>query len=272
MENFEWAGRVGDVWAEEWRRTDRSLEPVGTALSAAAVQALEPHATPRILDIGCGAGATSLSLATHLPHGRVVGIDLSQPLLDIARSRAVNLANCKFEEGDASTWSSEGGFDLLLSRHGVMFFDDPVAAFTHLRSLTSQGGRLIFSCFRSAALNPWASRLQHLLPVGPSGPHAPGPFAFADESHVADILARAGWRGAVATPIDFDYVAGRGDDPVADAIDFFSRIGPAARALRDLDEAGRRNLADALADLVRDHLNGDRVIFPAAAWLWSAHA
>lgn len=153
-----------------------------------------------------------------------------------------------------------------------MFFAEPVSALAHLRSLARPGGRLVFSCFRAAALNLWASALQPLFPASEVDRRAPGPFAFADEAYVADLLAAAGWRDAAAAPLDFEYVAGRGDDPVADALDYLRRIGPVARALRDLDELRRTELADALALLVADHRRGDRVAFPAAAWIWSATA
>ena len=272
MDSFEWTGRVGDVWAEEWCRTDRSFEPVDAALVGAAVACLESTTEPKILDIGCGAGTTSLSLAERLPTATITGIDLSAALLDVARARAAHTPRCGFEQGDASFWAGESDFDLLVSRHGVMFFAEPVAAFAHLRSLARPGGGLVFSCFQSPALNVWASGLSHLMPKNSGDPFAPGPFAFADGRHVANILARAGWRDAAAEPLVFDYVAGAGADPVADAIDYFRRIGPVARALRDLDDGPRERLRAGLDALVREHHHGGRVSFPAAAWIWSATA
>lgn len=272
MDSSEWTGRVGDVWAEEWRRTDRSFVPVDAALVATAVPRLAEAAEPRILDIGCGAGTTSLSLAQRVSSASITGIDLSAALLDVARARASSTPRCWFEQGDASRWNGERDFDLLVSRHGVMFFADPAAAFTHLRSLARPDGGLVFSCFQSSALNVWASGLADLMPAAPGDPFAPGPFAFADEDHVKNILADAGWRNSTAQPLAFDYVAGAGDDPVADAIDYFRRIGPVARALRDLDEPRRTRLAEGLDAFVRAHHDGGRVSFPAAAWIWSATA
>lgn len=272
MDSSEWTGRVGDVWAEEWRRTDRSFVPVDAALIAAAVSRLEGISEPRILDIGCGAGTTSLSLAQRIPAATITGIDLSAALLDVARTRAANTPRCRFEQGDASRWNDERDFDLLVSRHGVMFFADPIAAFAHLHSLARPGGALVFSCFQSSALNVWASGLADLMPAAAGDPFAPGPFAFADEGHVKNVLAKAGWRNPTAEPLAFDYVAGGGDDPVADAIDYFRRIGPVARALRDLGDGPRARLRDGLDALVRAHHDGDRVSFPAAAWIWSATA
>ncbi|HEV2567699.1 class I SAM-dependent methyltransferase [Sphingomonas sp.] len=272
MDSSEWSGRVGDVWAEEWRRTDRSFVPVDAALVDAAVARVSTLEAPRIVDVGCGAGTTSLSLAARLPAANIVGVDLSQALIAVARSRVPPDGPVCFEQGDASTWAGQTGVDLLVSRHGVMFFADPVGAFSHLRSLVRSGGGIVFSCFRSPALNVWASGLAHLMPKASGDPHAPGPFAFADRDHVARILNRAGWRDAEAQALDVDYVAGSGADPVTDAIDYFRRIGPVARALRDLDESGRSRLEQGLADLVRQHRDGDRVSFPAAIWIWSATA
>ena len=141
----EWQGKTGDAWAEEWRRTDRTLAPLNEALVARALP-LEPR---RILDIGCGAGATSFALADALPGTEVTGLDLSGALVAAAQGRIGNRPNVRFAEGDAARWTPDGGrFDLVVSRHGVMFFEDPVAAFTHLHSL-APAGRLLFSCFRS---------------------------------------------------------------------------------------------------------------------------
>ena len=272
MDTSEWIGRVGDVWAEEQRRTDRTFEPVDDALVTTALQAVEGIAAPRILDVGCGAGTTSFSLAVRLADAAITGIDLSPALVRAATARGAGEPRCRFEQGDATLWAGARGFDLLVSRHGVMFFADPVAAFAHLRALAKDGGQIVFSCFRSPKENVWASALAHLMPGGPADPDAPGPFAFADKARVADILARAGWTDADATPLDFGYVAGAGDDPVADANDFFARIGPVSRAIRDLDETKRGRLRAALDEQVRAHHSNGVVSFPAAAWIWKARA
>lgn len=272
MDSSEWSGRVGDVWAEEWPRTDRSFVAVDALLVGAAVQRVSGIAAPRIVDVGCGAGTTSLSLASRLPDASIVGVDLSEALIQVARSRISPGTSCRFEQGDASVWNGETEADLLVSRHGVMFFADPVAAFSHLRRLVRPGGSFVFSCFQSPALNPWASGLAHLMPQRAADPHAPGPFAFADQDHVASILAAAGWHDLRPQAVNVDYVAGSGDDPIADAIDYFHRIGPVASALRDHDESGRARLDEGLAELVRRHHTDDQVTFPAAIWIWSATA
>src|SRR5436190_19706911 len=119
----EWQGKTGEAWAEEWRRTDRTLAPLNDALVARAL----PVAGRRILDIGCGAGATSFALADALPQAEVTGLDLSAALVAAAQGRIGDRPNVRFVEGDASRCTPDGGaFDLLVSRHGVMFFEDAV--------------------------------------------------------------------------------------------------------------------------------------------------
>lgn len=128
----DWAGRVGDVWAEEWRRTDRAFAGLAPHLDAAILDAVPPGPFTA-LDIGCGAGATSLALAAARPDARIVGVDLSSELVELARRRTEQLGNCRFGAGDVLAHAAAVRPDLLVSRHGVMFFADPHAAFAALR-------------------------------------------------------------------------------------------------------------------------------------------
>jgi SAM-dependent methyltransferase len=269
MDISEWQGRVGDSWADEWQRTDRSFTELQTALID-RVGAFAPDVRT-IVDLGCGAGTTSLALAGRYPEARIFGLDISKTLLEVARSRT-HLPNCSFEVADASNWQPEGVVpQLYVSRHGVMFFADPVSAFGHLANIAAQDARLIFSCFRAPRLNAWASELLALFPQAPaSDPRAPGPFAFADQDYVRGILEEAGWTQIRAEPVDFSYIAGAGEDPVQDAVEYFSRIGPAARALRDLDPTLRPVIIEKLEALLRNHLAEGTVTLKAAAWIWSA--
>lgn len=272
----DWRGAVGDVWASEWRRSDRSFGGLAPALDAAILTS-SPAGPGHALDIGCGAGATSLALAAVRPDLTVTGIDISPELIDAARDRAerAGLSNLRFATADL-----EGPLpdlpppDLICSRHGVMFTADPAALFARLRALVRPGAALVFSCFRAAAANPWASELTTAVtgepPAAPAG-YAPGPFAFADPAFVSGVMAAGGWRNIAHQPVDYDYIAGAGADPVGDATGYLSRIGPAATAMRaapDQAEAMRDRLATALTE----RRDGDRVAFPAAAWLWSATA
>lgn len=273
MEAADWAGAIGETWAEEWPRTDRALKPVGEALVAAAARCVANGAPSRILDIGCGAGSTSIALSRVLPGAYITGIDLSSALVAAACVRAATAEHCAFEVADAASWTGGDGFELLVSRHGIMFFADPAAALGHLRARAVPDAPFVFSCFRDPALNPWASAVAALVPdAAPGEPDAPGPFAFADHERVARLLTEAGWKAAEAAPLDFAYVAGAGEDPVADAVGFFRRIGPTAHALRGLVGEARKRLLDGLEGLSRAHLADGRVTFPAAAWIWSARA
>lgn len=268
----EWRGRVGDAWAEEWRRTDRALAPVQQALLDTLLPLLPPNSA--VLDIGCGAGGTSLALAEARPDAQVTGLDLSEALVATARDRAQGRVT--FAVGDASTWVSANGhrFDALMSRHGVMFFDDPVAAFAHMRGLAEPGAPLVFSCFRSLDENRWVAELVPIVArfapeQAAAPPPAQGPFAFADPDRVRAILADSGFVSADIVSLDLDFVVGEGDDPVAEALTYFRRIGPFAAMLRDL-EAGDRDTALAMAaEVAADHLRGNRIVFPAAVWIVS---
>lgn len=267
----DWQGVVGNNWATEWQRTDRSFAVLNAVLVDRVAAKTAPGA--RILDVGCGAGATSLALAERLPGSPITGIDLSQSLIAAAKARN-HEGRIVFENHDATRWT--GGAwkpDMLVSRHGVMFFDDPVSAFAHFRDIAAPDAQLVFSCFRDRAENAWVKDIVSLLPVDlPVGdPYDPGPFAFADPDHVSEILSGAGWRDAMPEAVDFSYAAGDGADPVADAIDFFSRIGPSAPIIKTLDPEQKALFFHELSQLLCNHLVNGQVLFKAAAWIWSAH-
>ncbi len=262
----DWQGTVGRSWASEWCRTDVSFSDLTPRLLAAIAR--EPGAT--VVDIGCGAGELSIAVAEARPDARVTGVDISGDLVETARSRA-SQPNLAFELADASQWQPAPRPDLYISRHGVMFFSDPQAAFAHLATQAAPGARMVFSCFRKAAENDWAAAIAALLPKGDSpqaSPTAPGPFAFALPEHVRRSMA--GWRTVEFEPVDFRYIAGTGPDAVAEAMALFRRIGPAAAALRTLPEAERAGIETRLADLVEAHHRDSVVAFNAAAWLVSA--
>ncbi|WP_164156018.1 class I SAM-dependent methyltransferase, partial [Sandarakinorhabdus rubra] len=266
-----WNGKVGDIWVQMQERMDRALTPVTTALLAAAA----PQPGEAVLDIGCGAGETTLAVDAVVGEGgHAIGLDISEPLLARARARAEALDSAaEFIAADASAWAGEEGFDLILSRFGVMFFADPQAAFAHLHSLAAPDGRLVFACWQPPARNLWATlpltALADLLPPQPKAdPLAPGPFAFADAARTVTLLEAAGWRDVACHSVPFAMLVGDGDDPIADTVSFNLKIGPAARIVRDagIGDAARPVLAAAL----KPHLADGRVELPGAAWLVTA--
>lgn len=268
----DWAGAVGEIWADEWQRTDRGFSAMTPHLDA-AILAVAPE-RGKAIDIGCGAGGTSLALARARPGLTVTGIDLSPALIDTARSRAAGYDNLSFRVADA-TAAPDLTADLLVSRHGVMFFDDPVAGMSALRLLAVPGAALVFSCFDSVTLNrfaadPIAAATGH--EPQPATAYAPGPFGFADPDFVTATLTAAGWGELHREAFAFGYRVGAGDDPVGDAVSFFSRIGPSAPLLRNASPEERPAMIARLTEVVRQHFHDGAVDFPAAVWLWSARA
>ena len=266
----DWEGRTGRKWADEWRRTDRSF----TGLTERLLGRASARPITRALDVGCGAGELSLALARGHPQAQVVGLDVSEALIGVARERGSHLANASFEVADAAIWSRENfAPDLVVSRHGVMFFDQPVAAFTHLADTAAPDSRLVFSCFRDRSANPWAHQVTALLPSGSmatAAPDAPGPFAFADPMRVEAILGPAGWREIAFEAVDFAFVVGMGERAVEEAVAYFLAIGPAAAAAADLAPGERRRFVERLEQYLAAECNDGLVALPAAAWIVTA--
>jgi SAM-dependent methyltransferase len=266
----EWQGRTGEGWAAEWKRTDRSFGGLTERLLARSREFRFRHA----LDIGCGAGELSLALARGHPQAKIVGLDVSPQLIAAARARGDQFTNLSFELGDAAAWTPDGDFmpQLLISRHGVMFFDDPAAAFANFAGFAAPGAGLLFSCFRDRSENPVFTAIGSLLPPpeAPPAAGAPGPFAFADCDRVAAMLEQAGWSNPAFEAFDFAMVAGAGEDPVEDAMGYFRRIGPAAAVLADMAKAQRGQLLDAMREVVEDNCRDGMVALRAAAWIVTA--
>ena len=268
---MDWQGDVGRTWADQYRLTDRSFAGL-TQILLDRIAALPGDV---VLDVGCGAGELALAVARVRPRARVLGIDVSAALVAAANARAGHHANASFAIADAADWRDPAFVpDLVLSRHGVMFFADPVAAFANLRAACAPGVRLLFSCFRSPAENRWVPDLRQLFPddppPAPPEPGAAGPFAFDDPERVARLLRAAGWYDLTFDPIDFAYVAGAGPDAVNEAATYFSRIGPAAAAMRDHPPEDRARAAIRLRGWIDEHAVDGLVAFPAAAWIVGA--
>ena len=268
---YDWKGKVGESWARDYARTDRSF----AGLTAILVDRIRATSPSRLLDIGCGAGETSIAMGRSNPKSDVLGIDLSEPLVAVARRRGRPLKNVRFVNADASSWRDQAFVpDTLMSRHGVMFFVNPMKAFTSLNRASQRGAQLIFSCFRDRSENLWASEVSKLIDGGVTrvDPAAPGPFAFADKCHVTRILTAAGWEKIAFEAIDWDYVAGDGADPIYDAVGYFQKIGPAAAAIAELEGTELDALLSGFADLATRHFRDGQVAFKAGAWIVTAQA
>ena len=272
----DWQERVGQSWAREWQRTDRSFRELTFQLLGAA-QAEPYHSA---LDIGCGAGELTVRLANANPAATHLGLDISEDLVTEARERTAALNNAAIELGDAASWDcgARARPDLLVSRHGVMFFPDPASAFAHLHAQAAPQARLAFSCFRTPSENGWVRELASLLPKGsdapPTDPRAPGPFAFGEQEYVASLLGKAGWCNIAFTLVDYAMVVGEGEGEhaVADAVSYFRVIGPAARVIAELGGAAREDVLQRLAEMSERHRVGNTVSLPAACWIVTATA
>nr|NUR37372.1 methyltransferase domain-containing protein [Sphingomonas sp.] len=266
-----WATTSGDAWSRRWRETDRGLARVGEQLLS-AITASAPAGRFNAFEIGCGPGPTCIAVAEARPDARITACDISPALVDIARVRTANLTQVRVLLGDAEELAEgEEPFDVIFSRHGVMFFPDPVAAFSRFRAAANPGASLIFSCFRSWQSNPWVWELTGAAAgaeVQPPG-REPGGFAFADPDHVHNILTASGWEGAPPEPVDFTYVTGEGEDAIEDALSFVLEIGPAARLVQSLPKQERPAAVERIRRVIERQYDGASVGFPAAAWIWN---
>ena len=266
-----WNGAIGETWVRSQEALDASLAPI--------TQSLLPWASPmpdeRVLDIGCGCGATTLMLARAVaPNGSVMGVDISRPMLAVARSRAEAAGvAADFAETDAAVTAYEPEFNLVFSRFGIMFFDDPVAAFANIRQAVAPGGRLAFVCWRTMLENQWvstplASAIDLLPPETPGNPHDPGPFAFADNVRIEQILSKAGFRDIRIEPLDSVTITG---PTIEEAAAQSLQIGPLARRAAKLEESVRDVIRERVAAAIAPFAGPDGVALPAACWLARAY-
>ncbi len=275
-----WNGDVGRRWVDSQARLDQAFRP----FTAALIERAAPGLGERVVDIGCGCGDLSLALAGRLgAEGRILAVDVSQPMLDRARLRtgthADGQAAIEWQNADAAALPfASGGFDLLVSRFGVMFFGDPVEAFRNLRRALRPGGRLAMVCWRAMPDNPWvaaprAAMLQVLPAPAAMPPNAPGPFAFADAARVGALLAHAGFAEIASVAVDAPLEvgeAGAGDAALEAAVRFAVEVGPASAMLRDVDEDTRRRAVGAVREALRERAGSGRPLLDAACWIYTA--
>ena len=267
-----WDGVGGEHWVAEQARYDRMSGGFGDRV----VEMLSPRPGERVLDVGCGNGALSLAIGPLVaPEGTVVGLDISGPMLAEAtrRARAAGLENVRFERGDAQVHGlPEAGFDAFVSRFGVMFFDDPQAAFANLARSLRSGGRVVFACWRELTANEWlmvpvAAALTHMpMPdLGKLG--GPGPFSLAEPDHVRSILDGAGLAGVGVEDFRCPMWLGA---TVDDTVAFMQGTDMAATLLADVDDDVAAAAWEAVRSALAPHAGRDGVVLGGAAWLVTA--
>lgn len=263
------------VGGEKWLKTEQRLELGLNSFGAEALAAASARPGERVIDIGCGTGPTSLKLAQAVaPAGSVLGVDVSQGLIDEAnaRARAAGIANARFIVADASTHPFKPEHDLLFSRFGVMFFADPIAAFAHLRGALKPAGRVAFVCWRAFKENGWAfipfmAAVPHLPPIERPAPNAPGPFAFADADRVRNVLSQAGFAGITVDKVDHPLPM-PGD--LEQSLRFATEFGPLAQFLAAAPEDMRLKAVAAVREALVKHLPAGDMSLPGACWLVQA--
>ena len=264
-----WNGIAGRAWVETQALLDRVLKPFEELLT----EAVAAKAPARVLDVGCGTGATTIAAARRIgSRGHCVGVDISQPMIEAAREKALDEGiDAEFIRADAQTHAFErASVDMIISRFGVMFFDDPVAAFANLRHAATDDAELTFLVYRSPAENPFMLTAERaaapLLPAMPArDPDAPGQFAFADPRRVEGVLADSGWNDVDIRPVD---VACR--FPEGELVRWFTQLGPLGRILHQADEPTRTRVVDAVRAAFDPYVHGDEVHFDVACWQVSA--
>lgn len=266
-----WNGLAGQAWVEAQEFLDQMFKPFEDLLADAVAAA----SARSVLDVGCGTGSTTLAVARRLgAEGRCVGIDISDPMITLARARAEREGTpASFIVANAQTFPFEpASFDMVVSRFGVMFFDDPVRAFANLRRAASADAELRFIVWRSAAENPFMTTAERtaapLLPNLPTRrPGAPGQFAFADQRLVQGILEESGWAGITIRPIDVTCTF-----PEKDMAHYAIRLGPLGLILHQADDRTRKEVVEKVRAAFDPYVHGAEVRFTAACWMVSARA
>jgi SAM-dependent methyltransferase len=266
-----WNGVAGRAWVDAQALLDEIFRPLEERL----VDTVSAGSPTTVLDIGCGTGSTTLAVARRLgPHSRCIGIDISEPMITLARARADREGlPARFIRADAQVHAFEpAAFDACMSRFGVMFFDDPVRAFSNVRSAARDDAALRVIAWRGADENPFMTTAERaagpLLPsMPPRQPDAPGQFAFASRERVRTILDASGWTAIELQPLDVDCTL-----PERELVHYLTRLGPVGMALQDADDRTRAHVIDTVRAAFDPYVHGADVRFTAACWMVSARA
>jgi SAM-dependent methyltransferase len=267
-----WNGPGGDAWIARGEVQDAGIALVTDTLLARA----ELRPGECVIDIGYGTGNVTVeAIRLVSPKGRVLGIDISGPMLERAEARLSGTGNVTLVQADATVYPfPEAAFEAAVSRMGVMFFAEPAKSFANIRRALRPGGRLAFACWRGRDENPWVS-----VPLGAARAHAPaqklpspndpGGFSFGSEAHVRSILGAAGFAEPAFEKLDFerDIAQGRGlEHAVASAM----KGGPAMRLFANAPPETMRAATEAVRRALVPFARGDRVPMTAVAWIVTA--
>jgi len=268
-----------EYWNSEggarWVRQQPILDALFTEHGLRALDASGVRDGDTVLDVGCGCGATTLMVAAKVgPRGLAVGVDVSAPMLSLARERAQaeGRSNVRFELGDVQVHPlGEGRYDAVVSRLGIMFFDEPAAAFARLRRALRPGGRFGAVCWRAPSENPWITlpmtAIAGLVQVAPVDPDAPGPFSLAPPGRARSLLESAGFVDVRVEALDLPLRFG---GTSAEAASLLVEMGPAGRALSGVEQRVWRDAVGAIAAAVDPYTSAAGAILPGAAWLVTA--
>lgn len=266
-----WNGEEAIHWVNQLDRYDQMLQPFHRHLFGAA----EVGPAHSVLDLGCGCGATTLAAAQLAPHGLAFGLDLSSRMIEVATERARRgmIDNAVFDRGDAAVHAFDAGaFDRAISRFGVMFFGDPVAAFSNIGRGLKHDGILTFVCWQELLQNDWiavpgAAAAVHVPLPDDGAADAPGPFSLADPDRIREVLGQAGFDYVEIASVEEPLALGAS---VEDTVSFLAETGMGRAILADVDELIRKRALAAVTDALGAYESRDGVWLGSRAWLVTA--
>ena len=268
-----WSGAGGDVWVNKQREMDIMLNPLGDRV----IERLDLKSDAKIIDIGCGCGATTLEIAKKITQGEILGVDISEPMLDKAAetAREMSLSNISFEVKDVQVdVMPQNYFDVAFSRFGVMFFEDPFEAFKNIHSSLKEDGLLSFVCWQNASLNPWQSLsiqvIKEFLDLPAPAPKSPGPFAFVDKTYLEEILIESCFKGLEILDNQEDIIMFSGKS-IREACEDYLTINPVVtEMLKNSKPELTEEILEALIIKFSNFHQNNGLLFPSATWIVTA--